>query len=120
VEKSEDFDFGTQGSFLRRSGRQSTKRKSIIDDQPKPVTQDEADEIFDTVQDKMDRLNKVFATEVERATPKASAAPKRTPVAKQAIGGKGKFVNMQSDSFDVVLNILIGIKRALSNQSDLP
>jgi len=34
------------------------------------------------------------------------------------MGGSGKFVNMQSESFDIILNILIGVRRSLGNLVD--
>lgn len=35
------------------------------------------------------------------------------------IGGGGKFVKMEDESFDLILNVLIGIKRSLSALSDV-
>lgn len=36
------------------------------------------------------------------------------------IGGGGDFIRLQSDSFDIILNILIGIKRSLNNLVETP
>lgn len=37
---------------------------------------------------------------------------------KEEIGGSGAFVNMQSESFDIILNILIGVRSSLGSLSD--
>ena len=34
--------------------------------------------------------------------------------------GGGKFIQTQSGSFDVIMNVLIGIKRSLSNLVEIP
>lgn len=38
---------------------------------------------------------------------------------KADIGGGGGFVSMQKDSYDVVLNVLLGIRRALADLSSV-
>ena len=35
-------------------------------------------------------------------------------------GGGGKSIRMEGDNFDVILNILIGIRRSLNNLTELP
>lgn len=39
--------------------------------------------------------------------------------AKTAIGGGGGFVTIQKDSFDLVLNVLLGMRRALADLSSV-
>ena len=39
--------------------------------------------------------------------------------AKTAIGGGGGFVTIQKDSFDLVLNVLLGMRRALADLSNV-
>jgi len=34
--------------------------------------------------------------------------------------GGGKFIQTQSGSFDIIMNVLIGIKRSLSNLVEIP
>jgi 1-phosphatidylinositol-4-phosphate 5-kinase len=36
------------------------------------------------------------------------------------VGAGGKFVRLQSDNFDIIINILIGIRRSLSNLVEIP
>jgi len=40
-------------------------------------------------------------------------------VSKADIGGGGGFVNMQKESYDMVLNVLLGIRRALADLSNV-
>jgi hypothetical protein len=36
------------------------------------------------------------------------------------VGAGGKFVRMESHNFDLVMNILIGIRRSISNLVEIP
>ena len=38
----------------------------------------------------------------------------------QGAGGGGRSVRIEGDNFDVILNILIGIRRSLNNLTELP
>ena len=42
----------------------------------------------------------------------------KTKMAKEEIGGGGDFIKMSSESFDIILNVLIGVRRSLSNLID--
>ena len=35
-------------------------------------------------------------------------------------GSGGKFIRVEGDNFDIILNILIGIRRSLNNLTELP
>jgi len=39
---------------------------------------------------------------------------------RKSLGGGGRFVRPESQNFDIIINILIGIRRSLSNLVEIP
>ena len=57
-----------------------------------------------------------------RPSLKAVAVPsqKKSISRKDELGGGGKFMRIQSENFDIIINILIGIRRRLTNLVEIP
>lgn len=78
---------------MKTSLRRTTSKEKK---EPK-VGQDEADEIFDGLDEVRERLDKAFETEKSKAIPKKEDQPiKRRDSVKQELGGGGSYVRMQS------------------------
>jgi hypothetical protein len=74
------------------------------------------------VQAEIDHLNKAMKLSLQQTAAQHSFEPKsqQKRSASSDVGAGGKFVRLQSDNFDIIINILIGIRRSLSNLVEIP
>ena len=59
-------------------------------------------------------------TQITRESRNKTMVAKRAPTENKTDVEGGRFISMQSDNFDIIINILVGIRRSLSNLVDIP
>ena len=94
----------------------------------------EAEEIVKMIQKKLTEIDKRYQSIAQRVSHqqeeerkghmdekmKASGTLKSQAQTTADLGGGGRFVRPESQNFDIIINILIGIRRSLSNLVEIP